>query len=152
MRSHILRGLMIAMLTLSVSSVVLAGPLEDGIAAHYRGDYATAMQLLRPLAEQGNAKAQTNLGILYGKGNGVTRNFQEAAKWWRLAAAQGLAQPQYNLGVMYDEGQGVTQDFKEAIKWYRLCASEWRIVSPINKGGASSRRQLNFYVARLGSG
>ena len=37
----------------------------EGVAAHLRGDYATALREFRPLAEQGNAKAQLALGIMY---------------------------------------------------------------------------------------
>jgi uncharacterized protein len=71
MRKHIARARMIAMFMLIFpvcSTVVFAGPLEDGQAAYNRGDYATALKLFRPLAEQGNADAQNNLGWLYERG------------------------------------------------------------------------------------
>ena len=57
---------------------VMAGPLEDGYAALERGDYATAIQMLRPLAEQGDAWAQYNLGFMYRNGHGVPRDYAEA--------------------------------------------------------------------------
>ena len=44
---------------------------QDGFAAHQRGDYATALREWRPLAEQGNASAQANLGLMYRMGQGV---------------------------------------------------------------------------------
>ena len=47
-----------------------AGPLEDAAAAEARGDYATALRLFRPLANQGNAVAQFSLGVMYDKGTG----------------------------------------------------------------------------------
>jgi len=47
------------------AETALAGPFEDGVAAYQRGDYATALRLLQPLAEHGNADAQFNLGIIY---------------------------------------------------------------------------------------
>ena len=53
------------------------------------GCYATALKLWRPLAEQGYALAQHNLGVMYGKGWGVTQNHVLAHMWWNLAAAQG---------------------------------------------------------------
>jgi hypothetical protein len=92
MRVPILRGLMIAILTLVVSNgVAFAGPIEDWQAAYNRGDYATALRLIKPLATQGNADAQTNLGFMYDTGLGVPKDDKEAVKWYRLAAAQGNA-------------------------------------------------------------
>jgi hypothetical protein len=44
---------------------VAAGPFEDAGAAHGKGDYATELRLIRPLAEQGDAKAQAILGFIY---------------------------------------------------------------------------------------
>jgi len=67
---------------------VLADPLEDGLAAYRRGDYATALSLLKPLAEQGDARAQAQLGIMYAEGKGVARDDSEALKWLRKAAEQ----------------------------------------------------------------
>jgi len=101
-----------------------SGSLEDGLAAAERGDYATAMRLYRPLAEQSDAEAQVSLGLMYAKGQGVSQSDVEAVKWFRLAAAQGHAVGQYSLGLMYDKGQGVSQDFAEALKWYRLAAEQ----------------------------
>ncbi len=95
----------------------------DGIAAYDRGDYAAALKEWRPLAEQGNAAAQYNLGQMYIYGRGVPEDYAEAAKWYRKAAEQGHANAQYNLGVMYDNGQGVPQDYVQAHMWYNLAAA-----------------------------
>ena len=125
MRACILRGLLIAITTLSVSSgVVFAATFEDGLAAAQRGNYAIALQLWRPLAEQGNAEAQYELGVMYFEGQGVAEDFKEAAKWYQLAAEQGNAAAQFSIGFMYAKGQGVAQDFKEAVKWYLLSAEQ----------------------------
>ncbi len=51
-----------------------AGPWEDGMAAYNRGDYAPAIRVFRALAEQGNAKAQNVLGVMFRKGEGVPKN------------------------------------------------------------------------------
>jgi uncharacterized protein len=76
---------------LSVSGgIACAGSLEDSIAAHERGDYAAALRLVLPLAEQGNAVAQYHLGFMYLKGEGVPENYEEAAKWFRLSAERGF--------------------------------------------------------------
>ncbi len=87
------------------------GGFKEGEAAYKRGDYATALREWRSLAEQGNAKAQFFLGLMYSKGRGVPQDYAEAVGWWHKAAEQGVAEAQYNLGVMYDRGLGVTQDY-----------------------------------------
>ena len=95
-----------------------AGPAgagwDEAAAAYERGDYETAAREYRALAEQGNAKAQLNLGILYSVGMGVPEDDAEAVKWYRLAAEQGEASAQLNLGLMYSVGLGVSQDYAEA--------------------------------------
>ncbi len=73
----------------------------DFAAAFQRGDYATAIRELRPLAEQGVAEAQFNLGIMYNNGHGVPQDYAKAVKWYRKAAEQGYAEAQHNLGFMY---------------------------------------------------
>lgn len=99
-----------------------AGPLEDSLAADAKGDYATELKIIRPLAVQGVYWAQYNLGIMYDQGQGVAQNYAEAVKWYRLAAAQGHASAQFNLGVSYDNGQGVVQDYIRAHMWFNLAA------------------------------
>jgi hypothetical protein len=66
----------------------VAGPWEDGMAAYNRGDYVPAIRLFRPLAEQGNAKAQNVLGVMYRRGQGVARNSVGAFLWLNRAAAR----------------------------------------------------------------
>src|SRR6476469_4305989 len=81
------------------------GNNQIAIGAFDRGDYATALGIWRPLAEQGNAFAQCNLGVAYANGHGVTQDVSEAVKWFRLAAGQGDAFAQSNLGVAYAKGE-----------------------------------------------
>ena len=83
------RALATVLLSLSFAIPVLAGPLEDANAAIKRRDYATAVRLIRPLAEQGNANAQYNLGVLYDNGLGVPQDRVRAYMWLNLAAMQG---------------------------------------------------------------
>jgi hypothetical protein len=61
---------------------------------------------------------------MYNYGQGVNQNYEEAAKWYRLAADQGNADGQYRLGLIYAIGQGVKQNYEEAAKWYRLAAEQ----------------------------
>jgi uncharacterized protein len=107
---------------LSMAGGAVAGPLEDAQAAHGKKDYATALRLWRPLADQGNAEAQYALGSMYADGQGVPKNNTEAAKWWRRAADQGNTFAQFNLGALYDDGKGVPRNKAEALKLYHLAA------------------------------
>src|SRR5258707_3714315 len=68
---------------------------EDGAAAYNRGDYATARRLWFPLAESGNADAQTMLGIIYEEGHGVSQDYAAAVTWYRRAADQGRPDAQF---------------------------------------------------------
>ena len=87
-------------------------------------DNAEAARWFRLAAEQGDADAQYNLGVMYANGKGVLKDAAEAVRWYRLAAEQGLASAQYNLGVMYDNGEGVLKDAAEAVRWSRLAAEQ----------------------------
>ena len=110
-------------ITLGTAHGAYAGPFEVGVAAWRRGDYATALSMWRPLAAQGDAQAQNNLGVMYQYGLGVVQDHKEAVRLYRLAAAQGFALAQFNLGVMYDLGQGVVQDYARAHMFFLLSAS-----------------------------
>ena len=90
---------------------------KDATAAYNSGDYATALRLFRPLAEQGDAPARFYVGWMYANGRSVPKNDAEAARWYRLAADQGLAGAQYNLGLAYADGSGVPKNEPEAVKW-----------------------------------
>ncbi len=118
-----------ATVVLALGVVLVAAPawaadFEAGAEAYLRGDYATALKELRPLAEQGDVNAQFTLGLMYTKGRGVPQDYKEAVRWYRLAAAQGDAKAQYGLGVMYVEGWGVPQNNVLAHMWYNLAAAQ----------------------------
>jgi protease YdgD len=103
--------------------IVVAGPFEDAVAAYGKGDYVTALQLFRPLADNGRDDAQYYVGFIYLAGKGVARDYTEALKWLRLAADQGHSGAQYDLGLMYLNGWGVTQDHALAYMWLDLAAA-----------------------------
>lgn len=105
-----------------------------GVEAYDRGDYGAAVEEWRPLAEQGVASAQFNLGHLYFEGSGVLQDYREAQKWYRLAAEQGHAGAQNSLGVIYAKGLGVPQDYGEAVKWFRLAAEQASAEAQISLG------------------
>ena len=87
-------------------------------------DYAEALKILQPLAAQGVARAEFNLGMMYQKGRGVAMDNAAALSWFRKAAAQGMALAQYDIGWMYSNGAGVPQSDAEAVVWYRKAADQ----------------------------
>ena len=111
---------------------VKADLMDDAESAYARGDFAHAIYIVRPLAEEGDARAQFRLGVMYADGIGVDKNYKEAFKWYRLAAATGNSGAQRNIGIMFELGQDVEQNYKEALKWYRMSAekgdieAQWR--------------------------
>ena len=107
---------------------------QKGYAAYEAGDYATALKEWRPLAEAGDASAQTNLGFMYENGLGVPKDDAEAVRLYRLAADQGDAYAQSNLGNMYRQGEGVPKDDAEAVRLYRLAADQGYANAQTNLG------------------
>jgi len=108
---------------LAICGSARAGPYEDADAAYQRRDFATALRLMRPLAEEGNAEAQINLGNMYFDGNGVPQDYREGVKWYQLAADKGSADAQIALGFLYEYGDAVPQDYVQAHKWFDLAGS-----------------------------
>lgn len=93
-----------------------------------RGDttirnHGKAARWFRAAAEQGHARAQSNLGVMYDGGLGVRRNPAEAARWYRAAAIQGLGVAQFSLGKMYARGNGVPRDDLTALVWFKLAVN-----------------------------
>ncbi len=84
--------------------------------------YKQAVYWYRLAAEQGVARAQYDLGLMYFEGKGVPQDYKQAVYWYRLAAEQGYADAQSSLGAMYDIGQGVLQDYPLAHMWYNIAA------------------------------
>jgi hypothetical protein len=97
-------------------------------------DKAPAIASTPKAAEQGDAKAQTALGLMYAKGQGVTKDDAQAVTWFRKAAEQGDAEAQFNLGLMYAKGRGVTKDDAQAVTWYRKSADQGYAEAQFNLG------------------
>jgi TPR repeat protein len=123
-KQMILGGLMLAAQILGVAGAV-AGPWEDGMTSYNRGDYMPAIRLFRPLAEQGNTKAQNVLGVMYRKGQGVTRSSVRAFLWFSRAAARGDATAKAELR---DVSQTMTaEELAQAREMAQACeASNYR--------------------------
>ena len=124
---------MIKKITILITTVFLTtfgstayADFSDGWDAATGGDYKTALKEWQPLADQGYAKAQYNLGLMHDNGNGVLKDDKQAVKWYQKAADRGHAKAQYNLGLMYDNGNGngVLKDGQQAVKWYQKAADQ----------------------------
>ncbi|MBZ0260515.1 MAG: sel1 repeat family protein [Hyphomicrobiales bacterium] len=102
----------------------MASSLTDAYNAYINGDFATALRIITPLAEKGDAEAQFVLGYMYETGHVAPQNSIEAAKWFRRAADSGDTIAQISLGRLYEKGKGVPQDYAEAKVLYAKAAAK----------------------------
>lgn len=105
-----------------------------GSAYYLRGDFAAALREWRPLAEQGDARAQFYLGIMHTNGEGVPEDDRQAAYWFQKSARQGNPQSQYHLGILYANGAGVPEDDPQAVYWFRKSAEQGDARAQFNLG------------------
>lgn len=116
------------------SGVLWANDNDPGVDAYDAGDFEAAYEIWRPMAEQGDAAAQSLLGLMYHQGQGVVPDNAQAARWYRAAAEQGFGEAQYSLGVSYYHGRGVVQDYAEAGRWFRAAAEQGVADAQFNLG------------------
>jgi len=126
----------------AVLCVLMGGCIEDKRAdkAYLHGEYSKTAKELRYLAENGDVRAQYDLGVLYDRGQGVPQDDHEAMNWYHRAAEQGEARAQYNLGLMYANGQGIKQDYAEAYYWITLAATQ---------GNVHAVEARDYYAAQM---
>ena len=117
-----LRILIVFLLSVVYVVVPAWADFQAGMDAKNRGDFAKALREWRPLAEQGDARAQFYLGMLYENGDGVSEDFGKAREWYQKSAAQGDANAQFYLGLMSAFGRGGSLDLVQAHMWYSLAA------------------------------
>lgn len=99
-----------------------ADELTDALIRYAMHDYPRAIEMLTPLAERGEAVAQVKLGLLYARGEGVSRDDIAAFGWLSRAAEQGLTEAQFELGVMHRDGVGTPVNGKLAVHWFERAA------------------------------
>lgn len=85
---------------------------------------AANIEALREKAAEGDAVAQTQLGVQYVKGEALEKDITAAIGWWQKAAESGYAEAQYKLGICYHFGFGVKKSRKLAKHWYEKAASQ----------------------------
>jgi TPR repeat protein len=114
-------------LALSQAIAACSGSLSDA-------EYDAMFRKNLPLAQEGNAGAQYNIGTMYYEGLGVDDNFDEALTWFRRSADQGYARAQSRLGFIYAYGDEVPQDYAVAVKWFKLAAAQGHAKAQYNLG------------------
>lgn len=100
------------------------GSLESGIAAFDKREYVAALELLQPLAEDGDGIAQGYLAVMYEFGMGVERDYVTAASWYLKSADNGDMYSQYEIGRKYQLGVGITKNIDKAISYFLLAANQ----------------------------
>ena len=128
------RLLFCLVIILRISSIALAEPIDDAIAAYNLEDFETALRTFKPLSEQGDPEAQCHLGVMYRDGQGVKQDYSKAIRWFRLAAEQEHTGAQRRLGSMYFRGWGVDKNLTEAVKWTRKAAEQGDATAQLNLG------------------
>lgn len=116
-----------AVACLALASAPARADFAAGLAAYDAGDYRTAFEEWRPLAEQGDTEAQVALAGLYRAGQGTRADLAEAIRWYRRAAEAGDPVAQLNLGDLYSRGAGVPRDLVRAYVWLSLAAAQGRL-------------------------
>ena len=141
------------LLVLAAIGITAAGPLlaapNDGAADTPADDFITALrsytdsigagvsvalQSVMPSAEGGLGTLEALIGDAYYYGHGVSRDYTEAARWYRRAAENSNVMAQSTLGDIYYYGRGVPQDFVEAGQWWQLAAEQGMAVAQLNLG------------------
>ena len=112
----------------------------EGMQAYNRGDFSTALRLLRQGMQAGDSEAQVNLGYLYARGHGVREDQQEALRLYQLSADQGNSEGMNAVGYKYLFGTGVRVDAVKAVHWFCLAI------------GQGNPRAMNNLAQMLGSG
>jgi TPR repeat protein len=99
MRNHL--SLIVVALGLALSiGTASADDFDTGWDAYEAGEYAEAVKWYRLAAEQGDAKAQYNLALMYDEGEGVIQNNVIAHMLYNLAGAQGYKNGRKNRDVI----------------------------------------------------
>jgi TPR repeat protein len=131
-------------------------PVIDGVVA--------VRNSARPVVTHTAGTVETLIGDAYYYGHWVSRDYAEAARWYRRAAADGNPQAQATLGDMYYYGRNLPQDFVAAVRWWQFAADQGVALAQLNlsvmyaNGDGIERDYVKAYmysnlaVARLPAG
>jgi TPR repeat protein len=101
-----MRKLIFLFCVLLWSGLATAG-YDEAMTEYNKGNFKAAVKEFKQLAAQGDAEAQTMIGLMYSNGQGLPKDYKQAKLWYEKSAAQGYPGALVNLGWLYDEGKGV---------------------------------------------
>lgn len=113
----------VIVLSLVFSGSASADAYNNAYDDYQAGNYKDALTGFKALAETGDVRAQTYVGLMYDLGQGVSQDYGQSVNWYRKAAEQGYGYAQNYLGYMCQEGKGIAQDYVQAYMWYSLAAA-----------------------------
>lgn len=119
---------------LFTASLTQANTLEEAKQKLLQKDYAAAHAIYLSLANQNDAKACYNLGLMYQDGDGVTKNMDEAVKWYTKSADLGYKEAQYTLASMVFQRQIQSMSYPQAVTYYEQAAKQGHVKSQLNLG------------------
>lgn len=129
------------------SQAATADELTDALIRYAMHDYPRAIEMLTPLANRGDAVAQTKLGLIYTRGEGVARDDVAALGWLTRAAEQDQSEAQFELGVMYRDGLGTPANGALAMHWFERATERgvphaFNAIGEMYLGHRTSRRTM----------
>jgi len=133
-----MRRVLLALALSVIAAAPAAAGLEEGLRAYQQRDFKTALQELMLEAQRGNAVAQFHVGRMYDDGNGVVRDYQQAAHWYRKAALQGHAEAQFSYAKLNQWGRGGPKDYKAAATWYKRAANQGYLDAQVSLGNLNA--------------
>ena len=110
------------------------GPAGDAARAYAQGDFLKARDIWQKLAEEGDAQAMNNLGVLYDQGHGVEPDMGRALHWFAQSAKAGHPSGMSNYGRMLEQGRGIAANPQEAARWFDLAARQGQPEAQYNLG------------------
>ena len=126
-----------------IRPVTVDAKMQIALQDFRSGHDATALSLLTPLANEGNAKAQYWLADIYEDDDpDVKPDMAKAEVLLEKSAAQGFAPAERRLGQLYLRGDATLQDFGKARFWLHKAATA---------GDATAQEHLgHIYALGLG--
>ena len=115
-----------------IIGIVLMEILGVGRPVPYAG--AEDIQTLMEKAKHGDPQAEARLGWLYINGQGVEKDYAQAAFWIRKAAEEGNTTAQAGLGWLYANGLGIEKNYAQAASWYKKAAKQGLSIAQANLG------------------
>jgi hypothetical protein len=129
-----MKYLLISLIVMLSGATVAGSDFSSGLGYADDADAGPGFQDCHRLAQQGDAYAQTNLGLMYANGQGAPASEEQALRWLQLAARQGHAGAQASLGLIYSNGHSVARDYARALYWYKEAAASGFAAAQFNLG------------------